>query len=121
MEGGSNPFLKKLGQRLVCSVGRLKTARRRPNRVGGGGGNVPLPPPGTRGKLSVLEELTGGGRVICLFLFSKNRQMTRDLLMDHGSSVYGSGVPKPEEEEEKGASQSSKSSTKGQLELIKKA
>ena len=63
------------------------------------GGNAPLPPPDTPGKLSVLEELTGGGRVICLFLFSKNRQMTRELPMDHGSSVYGSGVPKPEEDE----------------------
>ena len=53
--------------------------------------------------------------------------MTRELPMDHGSSVCGSGVPKPEEEveeeeeEEKGAFQSSKSSTKGQLELTKKA
>ena len=33
-------------------------------------------------------------------LFGENGHLTRELPMDHGSGVYGSGVPQPEEEEE---------------------
>ena len=97
---GVKPVSKKVGATFGL-FGRLSENRPKTARQGGWvGGNAALPPPDTPCKLSVLEELTGGGRVICLFLFSKNRQMTRDLPMDHGSSVYGSGVPKPDEDED---------------------
>ena len=97
--GGVKPASKKVGATfgLFCRPSENRPKDARQGGWVGGGVNAPLPPPG---KLSVLEELTGGGRVICLFLFSKNRQMTRELPMDHGSSVYGSGVPKPNEDSE---------------------
>ena len=33
-------------------------------------------------------------------LFSENRLLTRELPMDHGSGVYGSGVPQPYDDHE---------------------
>ena len=33
-------------------------------------------------------------------MFGENGHLTRELPMDHGSGVYGSGVPQPEVDEE---------------------